>query len=352
MKAFITGITGQDGSYLAELLLEKDYEVHGLVRRSSTQNISRIKHLVNNPKIKKRFILHEGDLIDFINMHRIIEHIKPNEIYNLAAISNDKASFEIPIATGNSNGIAVLKMLEIIRMVSPTTKFFQASSSELFGKASEKSQTESTPFYPRSPYGIAKLYAHWSVVNYREAYNLHACSGILFNHESPRRGEDFVTKKIASAAARIKHGLQECLFLGNIDAQRDWGYAKDYVEGMWLLLQHPSPEDFVLATGISTSVRKFLELTFSHVGCILEWIGEGISEKGIDKKTGKTVVEIAPHLFRHSEEIAHVGNATKAQEKLGWKPATSIEKLAEIMVQAELDSMHKNTKYTNSLNSL
>lgn len=334
--AFITGITGQDGSYLAELLLEKGYIVHGLIRRSSSVNVFRIAHLCENEKLKNRFYLHEGDLCDTNNLKWIIKNIQPEEVYNLGAMTHVKTSFEMPEYTADVDGIGTLRLLESIRQSHPKAKFYQASTSELFGKAQEIPQTERTPFYPRSPYGIAKLYAYWSVINYREAYNLYACNGILFNHESPRRGENFVTRKITLGVAKIKNGLQEKLVLGNLDAKRDWGYAKDYVEGMWLMLQQKAPDDFILATGRTATVREFVEISFAQIGVIIIWKGTGVKEKGIDEKTGRVVVEISSEFFRPSEVELLIGDASKAKNKLHWTPKTSLEELIQLMVHHDL----------------
>jgi len=327
-SALITGITGQDGSYLAELLLEKGYQVHGLVRRSSSPNLERIHH------IKDKVTLHEGDLSDSPSLKRIIEAVNPDEVYNLGAMSHVKVSFEIPEYTADVDGLGVLRLLEVIKNFNPKIRFYQASTSELFGKVQEVPQSELTPFYPRSPYGIAKLYAYWAVVNYRESYGLYACNGILFNHESPRRGETFVSKKITMAVARIAAGSDETLVLGNLDAKRDWGYAKDFVEGMWRMLQQESPEDFVLATGETTTVRKFVELAFHHVGLKIRWEGNGVSEKGIGPE-GEVLVEISPQFFRPTEVDLLLGNATKAKDLLGWTPKTSLGELVKIMVDAD-----------------
>jgi GDPmannose 4,6-dehydratase len=328
-RALITGITGQDGSYLAELLLEKGYEVHGIVRRSSSSNSSRIDHLPD-------LLLHQGDLSDGFSLKRIIDQTKPHEVYNLGAMSHVKSSFDMPEYTVDVDGVGVVRMLEALRLCSPETKFYQASTSELFGKVRETPQSETTPFHPRSPYGVAKLYAYWAVVNYREAYGMFACNGILFNHESPRRGETFVTRKITLGVAKIKKGLQDKLILGNLDAKRDWGYAKDFVEGMWRMLQQTTPEDYVLATGATTSVRVFVELAFGAAGIEIEWQGKGVEEKGFDRKTGKMVVEISPDFFRPAEVDILIGDASKAQEKLGWVPQTSIEVLVQMMIEADL----------------
>jgi GDPmannose 4,6-dehydratase len=330
--ALISGITGQDGSYLAELLIEKGYDVHGIVRRSSSPNLDRIKHLESQVKF------HQGDLGDSSSLKRIVETVNPDEIYNLAAMSHVKVSFEIPEYTADVDGIGVLRMLDAIRSHNPKIRFYQASTSELFGKVREIPQTEATPFYPRSPYGVAKLYAFWIVVNYREAYDLFACNGILFNHESPRRGENFVSRKITLAAARIKLGLQEKVVLGNLNAQRDWGFAKDFVEGMWLMLQQNRPQDYVLATGETATVRRFVELAFGEVGIEIQWENEGIDEKGRDLKTGKVLVEISPEFYRPAEVELLVGDPSKARKELGWKPKTSLEELVKVMVQSDLET--------------
>ncbi|MBD0381559.1 GDP-mannose 4,6-dehydratase [Paenibacillus sedimenti] len=336
-KALITGVTGQDGAYLAELLLEKGYEVHGIKRRSSLLNTQRIDHLMEDAGVNNRLHLHYGDLTDATNLIRIIQDVQPDEIYNLAAQSHVKVSFETPEYTANSDAIGTLRLLEAIRILKleNKTKFYQASTSELFGKVHEVPQSESTPFYPRSPYAAAKLYAYWITINYREAYNMYACNGILFNHESPLRGETFVTRKITQAAVRIKLGLQEKLYLGNLDAKRDWGYAKDYVEAMWLMLQQDEPDDFVIATGETHSVREFVELAFSEAGISIAWIGQGVEEKGIDSNTGKVIIEIHPRYFRPTEVDLLLGDASKAFEKLGWESKVTFEELVRLMVQAE-----------------
>ncbi|MBS0625110.1 MAG: GDP-mannose 4,6-dehydratase [Verrucomicrobia bacterium] len=334
--AFITGITGQDGSYLTEFLLEKDYKVHGLIRRSSSPNTSRISHLLDDPRWKERLFLHEGDLGDSSNLLRIVEEASPDEIYNLAAMSHVKVSFQVPEYTGNIGALGTIRLLEIIRAQFPKARFYQASTSELFGKVFETPQTELTPFHPRSPYGVAKLYAYWACINYREAYDLYACNGILFNHESPRRGETFVPRKISLAVSRIKMGLQEELVLGNLDAKRDWGYARDFIEGMWLMLQQPKADDYLLATGKTTSVRRFVELAFQYIGIEIEWQGKGIDEVGIDRKSGKTLVRVSTEFFRPAEVDILLGNASKAKSMLGWIPQTSVENLVQIMVEADL----------------
>ncbi len=328
-KALITGITGQDGSYLAEFLLNKGYEVHGIVRRSSSNSLSRLNHL---PEIS----LHQGDMGDCSSLKRVLEAVKPHEIYNLAAMSHVKTSFDMPEYTADIDGVGVIRLLEAMRHSCPEARFYQASTSELYGKVLENPQNETTPFYPRSPYGIAKLYAYWATVNYREAYGLYACNGILFNHESPRRGETFVTRKITLGIAKIKKGLQDKLVLGNLDAQRDWGFAEDFVEGMWLMLQQLKPDDYVLATGTTTSVRRFVELAFESIGTEIVWEGKGICEKGLDKNTGKLLIEISPDYFRPSEVDFLVGDASKAKKKLGWETKTSVEQLAHLMVKADL----------------
>lgn len=341
-KALITGITGQDGSYLAELLLEKGYEVHGIIRRSSSFNTARIDHLFNNPDIHdKTLFLHYGDMTDSSNLNRILEKVQPDEIYNLAAQSHVKVSFEVPEYTAEVDGIGVLRFLDAIKETGIRTKFYQASTSELYGKVQEIPQTEKTPFYPRSPYGIAKLYAYWIIKNYREAYNIFACNGILFNHESPRRGETFVTRKITRAAAKIKLGLQDKLYLGNLNAKRDWGYAPEYCEGMWLMLQQDKPDDFVMATGETHTVREFCTLAFKELDMELEWQGENESEKGIDKKTGKIIVEVDPSYYRPTEVDILIGDASKARGKLGWQPKVKFEELIKIMVAADFQKVKK-----------
>jgi len=337
-KALISGITGQDGSYLAELLLEKGYEVHGIIRRSSSFNTGRIDPISEkyNTVTDKRFIGHYGDLTDSSNLNRILEKVHPDEIYNLAAQSHVKVSFEVPEYTAETDGLGVLRFLDAIKETGIKTKFYQASTSELFGKVQEVPQTEKTPFYPRSPYGVAKLYAHWVVINYREAYGLYACNGVLFNHESPRRGETFVTKKITTAAARIKLGLQDRLFLGNLDARRDWGYAPEYVEAMWMMLQQEKPEDFIIATGETHTVREFVEEAFKIVGIEMEWKGKGVEEKGINAENGKILVEINPRYFRPTEVDLLIGDYSKAKRELGWEPKVRFKELVKIMVEADL----------------
>ena len=337
--AFITGVTGQDGAYLARLLLEKGYNVHGLKRRSSSFNTGRIEEIYEDPHVEdQHFMLHYGDLTDATNLIRIMQAIQPDEVYNLAAQSHAQVSFETPEYTANTDGLGPLRLLEAIRILGleKKTRFYQASNSELYGRVQEIPQRETTPFYPRSPYAVAKLYAHWIVINYREAYGIHASNGILFNHESPIRGETFVTRKITRAAAAISLGSQDRLFLGNLGAQRDWGHAKDYVRGMWLMLQQDEPDDYVLATGVTTTVRTFVEWAFADAGIMIEWKGEGAEEKGLCTATGKCLVEVDPRYFRPTEVELLVGDATKAKEKLGWIPDTSPRELAREMVEADL----------------
>lgn len=337
--ALIIGITGQDGSYLAQLLLEKGYVVHGVKRRASLiSNTNRIDHLYENPDYAHRFFLHYGDLTDQSNLISIIGQIIPDEIYNLGAQSHVQVSFEMPAYTAEVDGIGTLYVLEAIRTLGLThkTKFYQASTSELYGKVQEVPQTEITPFYPRSPYGVAKLYGFWITKNYREAYNMFACNGILFNHESPRRGETFVTRKISRAVARISHGMQKCLYLGNLDAQRDWGHARDYVQAMWLMLQQDHPDDYVVATGHMHSVREFVEKSFACVGIEIEWQGKGIDEKGIDTATGKVVVAVDERYFRPAEVEQLLGDASKAKQELGWEPHINFDELVIEMMNAEL----------------
>ena len=345
-KALITGITGQDGSYLAELLLEKGYRVHGLVRRSSSPNLQRIQHVLGGDG---QLSLHEGDLSDSSSLERLVDQIQPDEIYNLAAMSHVKVSFEVPEYTANVDGVAVLRLLEAVRKNCPTARFYQASTSELYGKVQQVPQSELTPFYPRSPYGVAKLYAYWAVVNYREAYNLFACNGILFNHESPRRGETFVSRKITLAACRIADGLQDKLVLGNLDAKRDWGYAKDFVEGMWMMLQYQQPEDFVLATGQTTTVRAFVELAFKEVGIEIEWKGSGVEERGYDAATNRLVVEVSPEFFRPSEVDLLIGDPSKAKQKLGWHSKTSLAELVRVMIASDREQVRFNEKQNCSV---
>ena len=337
--ALITGITGQDGAYLAEFLLNKGYIVHGIKRRSSLFNTARIDHLYKDThEANVRFFLHHGDLTDATNLIRIIQEVQPDEIYNLAAQSHVQVSFETPEYTANGDALGTLRILEALRILNMTkrTKFYQASTSELYGLVQETPQKETTPFYPRSPYAVAKLYAYWITVNYREAYGIYACNGILFNHESPVRGETFVTRKITRAVARIKLGLQQDLYLGNLSAKRDWGFAGDYVEAMWLMLQQENPEDFVIATGQTQSVREFVELSFKHIGIKINWSGEGVDEKGIDKATGKVLVHVDPRYFRPTEVDLLLGDPTKAREKLGWSTKVSFPELVKMMVEADV----------------
>ena len=343
--AFITGITGQDGAYLAELLLKKGYTVHGLKRRSSSFNTGRIDHLYQDPHVSKRnFILHHGDLTDSTNLIRIILEVQPDEIYNLAAQSHVHVSFETPEYTANADALGTLRILEAIRLLDMVekTKFYQASTSELYGIAQEVPQNENTPFYPRSPYAVAKLYGYWITVNYREAYNMYACNGILFNHESPVRGETFVTRKITRAAVRISMGTQEQVYLGNLDAKRDWGHAGDFVDGMWRMLQQEKPEDFVLATGVTTTIREFAERAFAEVGITLGWSGRGVDEVGRDTKTGNTVVSVDPTYFRPTEVDLLIGDATKARKKLGWKPTLDLQQMIEEMIASDLEEARKD----------
>lgn len=370
-KALITGITGQDGSYLTEILLEKGYEVHGIIRRSSSFNTGRIDHLYENPEVlNKKLFLHYGDLVDTSNLNRLLEKIQPDEIYNLAAQSHVKVSFEVPDYTAQVDALGTLRFLDAIREVGlRQVKFYQASTSELFGKVQEVPQSEKTPFYPRSPYGVAKLYGYWIIVNYREAYDLFASNGILFNHESPRRGETFVTRKITRAAARIAAGLQGNISLGNLDAKRDWGYAPEYCEGMWRILQHKEADDFVIATGETRTVREFVIHSFNYLGIELEWKGEGVDEKGIVKeidfkkakilidyssnqknykfdftnglKKGQTVVTVNPNYYRPTEVDLLIGDPSKAEKLLGWKAQTKFEDLVQIMIKSDMDKVLK-----------
>jgi GDPmannose 4,6-dehydratase len=336
-KALITGITGQDGSYLAELLLEKGYEVHGLIRRASTFNTSRIDHLYKDPHVNGvKLFLHYGDLSDSSNLNRLLEKVKPDEIYNLGAQSHVRVSFDMPEYTADVTGLGTLRILDAIRETGIKTRFYQASSSEMFGKAVELPLKESTPFYPRSPYGVAKVFAYWITRNYRESYGIFASNGILFNHESPRRGETFVTRKITRGLARIKLGLEDKLYLGNLDAKRDWGHARDYAEAMWLMLQADKPDDFVVATNETHTVREFAERVAKRLGMDLKWKGKGPGEVGIDKKTGKTIIEIDPVYFRPAEVDVLLGDYSKAKKILGWKPKTKFEALADEMTDADL----------------
>ena len=354
-KALITGVTGQDGAYLSEFLLKKGYEVHGIKRRSSLFNTDRIDHLYQDPHVKNRnFFLHYGDLTDSTNLIRIIQEVQPDEVYNLAAMSHVRVSFETPEYTANADGVGTLRILEALRILGleKRVRVYQASTSELYGKVQEVPQSETTPFYPRSPYAVAKMYAYWIVVNYREAYGMYACNGILFNHESPIRGETFVTRKITRATSRIALGLQEKMYLGNLDAKRDWGHAKDYVRMMWMVLQADAPEDWVIATGKTTSVRDFVKMCFSYIGVSLEFKGEGDAEKGYIKacknpeyqlEIGQEVVSVDPKYYRPTEVDLLVGDATKAKEKLGWVPKYSLEDLVEDMMSSDLKLMKKES---------
>lgn len=351
--ALITGVTGQDGAYLSELLLKKGYQVHGVKRRSSLFNTDRIDHLYQDPHVENRnFFLHYGDMTDSTNLIRLIQEIQPDEIYNLAAMSHVHVSFEMPEYTGNADGLGTLRLLEAIRLLGleKKTRIYQASTSELYGKVQEVPQTENTPFYPRSPYAVAKMYAYWITVNYREAYGMYACNGILFNHESPLRGETFVTRKITRAAARIAMGLQDKLYLGNLDAKRDWGHAKDYVRMMWMILQADEPEDWVIATGKTTPVRDFVRMAFGEVGIELEFVGEGVNEKAVVKacnhpdfqiEIGKEVLAVDPKYFRPTEVDLLIGDASKAKNKLGWEPQCSLEDLVKDMMESDIHLMQK-----------
>jgi len=339
-KALITGITGQDGAYLSEFLLRKGYEVHGIKRRSSSFNTQRIDHLYQDPHVEnKRFILHYGDLTDTSNLVRIIQSVQPDEIYNLGAQSHVQVSFEVPEYTADTDGIGTLRLLEAIRILGMEKKirFYQASTSELYGKVQEVPQKETTPFYPRSPYAAAKLYAYWIVVNYRESYGMHASNGILFNHESPLRGETFVTRKVTRAAARISLGLQDKLYMGNIDAKRDWGFAGDYVELMWLMLQQDEPDDYVMATGVTVTVRDFITMSFKEANINLKWEGKGVNEKGINQVDGKVLVEIDPRYFRPAEVELLIGDPSKAKAKLGWQPKVQLPELVKMMMEHDIE---------------
>ncbi|MEQ9105365.1 MAG: GDP-mannose 4,6-dehydratase [Rhodothermales bacterium] len=343
-KALITGVTGQDGAYLAELLLEKGYEVHGVKRRSSSFNTGRIDHLYQDPhNPDQRFILHYGDLTDSTNIIRIVQEVQPDEIYNLGAQSHVQVSFETPEYTANSDAVGVLRILEAIRILGlqEKTRFYQASTSELFGLVQEVPQKETTPFYPRSPYGVAKLYGYWITVNYREAYGMYACNGILFNHESPIRGETFVTRKITRAAVNISLGRQDCLYLGNLDAKRDWGHAKDYVRGMWLMVQQDTPQDYVLATGETHTVRSFCDSAFAAAGMKITWEGSGVDEVGVDSATGKRVVAVDPRYFRPTEVDLLIGDASKARQELGWVPEYTLQEMIQEMVESDLKNASK-----------
>jgi len=344
-KALITGVTGQDGAYLSQFLLEKDYEVHGIKRRSSSFNTSRVDHLYRDPHEENvRFFMHYGDLTDATNLIRIIQEIQPDEIYNLAAQSHVQVSFETPEYTANSDALGALRILEAIRILNleKKTRFYQASTSEMFGKVIETPQKETTPFYPRSPYAAAKVYAYWITVNYREAYGLFSCNGILFNHESPIRGETFVTRKITRAVARIKLGLQDLLYLGNIDSQRDWGYAGDFVRGMWLMLQEETPDDFVLATGQTRSVREFVEKAFMEIGVKIVWKGSGVDEVGKDAATDKEIIRIDPRYFRPAEVDLLLGDFSKAREKLGWEPTFTFDQMVTMMIQEDIKEAQRD----------
>jgi len=351
-KALITGVTGQDGSYLAEFLLEMDYEVHGVIRRSSSYNQERLEDVMNEDEAtsmynNKNFHLHYGDITDTSNIIRLISEIKPDEIYNLAAQSHVRVSFDVPEYTADVDAVGTLRILEAVKILglTETTRIYQASTSELYGKVQEVPQSETTPFYPRSPYGVAKMYGFWITKNYRESYNMFAVNGILFNHESERRGETFVTRKISLAAARIAQGKQKELKLGNLDSLRDWGYAKDYVECMWLMLQHDKPEDFVIATGEMHTVREFVQLAFKHAGIDVEWTGTGVDEKGYNKATKELIVSVDPKFFRPAEVEQLLGTPEKAKSVLGWNPTkTSFEQLVEIMVKHDLDKVSKETE--------
>lgn len=344
--AFITGVTGQDGALLAELLLEKGYEVHGTKRRSSSFNTGRVDHLYVDPHVANaQFFMHYADVTDATNLIRLIQEVQPSEIYNLAAQSHVQVSFETPEYTANADAIGTLRLLEAIRILKleESARFYQASTSELYGKVQEVPQSEKTPFYPRSPYAAAKIYSYWITVNYREAYGFHASNGILFNHEGPTRGETFVTRKITRGVAAITLGKQTCLYLGNIDAKRDWGHARDYVEGMWRILQQPAPDDYVLATGETHSVREFVELAFAHVNRRIVWRGEGVDEKGIDDATGDVLVEVDPRYFRPTEVDLLLGDPTKAREKLGWTHTTAFPELVRQMVESDLQVVAKES---------
>jgi len=341
-KALITGITGQDGSYLCEILLKKGYEVHGMIRRSSSFNTGRIDHLYNDKDIyNKKLFLHYGDLTDSSNLNRLLEKIQPNEIYNLGAQSHVKVSFEVPEYTAEVDGIGTLRFLDAIKETGLQTKFYQASTSELYGKVVETPQTEKTPFYPRSPYGVAKLYGFWIIKNYREAYNIFASNGILFNHESPRRGETFVTRKITRAVSRIRFGIQDSLSLGNMNAKRDWGFAPEYCEGMWRMLQQDTPGDYVLATNETHTIREFADLAFRELDMELEWTGTGENEKGIEKKTGRVLVKVDPRYYRPTEVDLLLGDPAKAKKELGWEPKTKFEDLVKLMVKADWAKVQK-----------
>ncbi len=345
--ALITGVTGQDGAYLAKFLLDKGYRVHGIRRRSSSFNTRRVEHIYQDPHEQNlRFAMHYGDMTDATNLIRIVQETQPDEIYNLAAQSHVMVSFETAEYTANADALGTLRLLEAIRILGmeKRTRFYQASTSELYGKAQEVPQRETTPFYPRSPYGAAKLYAYWITVNYREAYGMHASNGILFNHEGPTRGETFVTRKISRAVAAIERGMQQTLYLGNLDARRDWGHARDYVEGMWLMMQQAVPDDYVLATGESHSVREFVERAFAHVGKRVVWRGAGVEEQGVEPRTGRVLVEIDPHYFRPTEVDELLGDPSKARERLGWRHKVSFDELVREMVEADLAAFADDSK--------
>jgi GDPmannose 4,6-dehydratase len=345
-QALITGITGQDGSYLAELLLGKGYEVHGLIRRGSTFNTGRIQHLYKDRHSSDvQLFLHYGDLSDASNISRLLGKIHPDEIYHLGAQSHVRVSFDIPESTADITGLGTLRLLDAIRDTGIETRFYQASSSEMFGKVLEVPQTETTPFYPRSPYGCAKVFAYWITRNYRESYGLFACNGILFNHESPRRGETFVTRKITRGLSRVRLGVDECIHLGNLDAKRDWGYAKDYVEAMWMMLQVSEPDDYVIATNETHSVREFVETTCRHLDYCIEWQGEGINEVGVDKQSGKVLVRIDPQYYRPAEVDLLVGDYAKAKRQLGWEPAVKFSELVELMTNADFEAERRRVRY-------
>ena len=343
--ALITGVTGQDGSYLTEILLKKGYEVHGLVRKSSSFNTRRIDHIIENKKYIDSFFFHYGDLVDPSSLNRLLEKVKPQEIYNLGAQSHVKVSFQIPDYTAQVDALGTLRLLDAIRETDINAKFYQASTSELFGKFTGVAQNEETPFYPRSPYGIAKLYAYWIVVNYREAYNIFACNGILFNHESPRRGETFVTRKITQAACKISKGLQNVLYLGNLDAKRDWGYAPEFCLGMWAMLQQSSPKDYVLATGKTFSVRQFVEIAFKEVNIEIKWKGSNVNEIGYDRKTNKALVKIDKDYYRPTEVDILQGDFSKAEKELNWRPKTNLEQLVKLMVKSDMEKLRTEVIY-------
>jgi GDPmannose 4,6-dehydratase len=350
-KALITGITGQDGAYLAELLLQKGYEVHGIKRRASLFNTDRIDHLYQDPHEKNvRLRLHHGDLTDATNLIRIIQQVQPDEIYNLAAQSHVAVSFETPEYTANSDALGTLRLLEAIRILGleKRTRFYQASTSEMYGKVAEIPQTERTPFYPRSPYGAAKVYGYWITVNYRESYGMYACNGILFNHESPLRGETFVTRKITRALTRIRENRQDCLYLGNMDALRDWGHARDYVLAQWMMLQQPQPEDYVIATGVQHSVRKFVELAAKHLDMEIDWRGKGVDEQGLERRSGRVIVKVDPRYFRPAEVETLLGDSSKAQRQLGWKPQVTFEQLVREMVEADWELARRDALVENA----